>query len=174
MSGLWLSAEQVSALEMAWKVILKPFFQMFSTILTPSGYPPTGKGLGALICVWNMPNDFGYQMYVTYELTHVSAKLVRYRAFEMDLLTWKQVHEAKDEDQTQETRKAGKQRTEAAQHASRETGQKEGRAWEAGKQDGREASKQETAKEGSREAGKGKQGSREAGKQGSREVEQRG
>ena len=79
-----------------------------------------------------------------------------------------------DEDQTQETRKAGKQTTETAKHASRGAGQKEGRPWEAGKQDGREASKQETAKEGSREAGKGKQGSREAGRQGSREVEQRG
>ena len=143
-------------------------------ILTPSGHPPTGKGLGALSCVLNMPNDLGYQMHLAYALAYVRAKLVRDHTFEMDLLTWKQVHEAKDEDQTQETRKAGKQRTEAAQHASRETGQKEGRAWEAGKQDGREASKQETAKEGSREAGKGKQGSREAGKQGSREVEQRG
>ena len=28
-------------------------------ILTPSGYPPTGKGLGSLICVLNMPNDLG-------------------------------------------------------------------------------------------------------------------
>ena len=105
-------------------------------------------------------------MYEAYALAYMSARLVRDRAFEMNLLTWKQVHEAKDEDQTQETRKAGKQRTEAAQHARMETGQKEGRAWEAGKQDGREASKQETGKPCNREAGKGKQGSREARKQG--------
>ena len=101
-------------------------------------------------------------MYVAYALAYVRAKLVRDHTFEMDLLTWKQVHEAKDEDQTQETRKAGKQRTEAAKHASRQTKQKEGRPWEAGKQDGREASKQKTGKQGSREAGKGKQGRIEA------------
>ena len=99
-----------------------------SGILTPSGYPPTGKGLGFLICVLNMPNDLGYQMYVAYALSYVRARLVQDRTFEMDLLAWKQVHEAKDEDQTQETRKAaGQQRTEAAKHASRGTGQKEGR-----------------------------------------------
>ena len=66
-----------------------------------------------------MPNDLGYQMHVAYELVYVSARLVRDLNFETDLLTWKQVHEAKDEDQTQETRKAGKQRTEAAKHGSR-------------------------------------------------------
>ena len=103
-------------------------------------------------------------MYLAYALAYVRARLVRDHTFEMDSLTWKQVHEAKDEDQTQETRKAGKQRTEAAQHASRGTGQKERMPWEAGKQDGREASKQETGKQGSREAGKGKQGSSEAGR----------
>ena len=133
-------------------------------ILTPSGYPPTGKGLGALICVLNMPNGLGYQKHVAYALAYVRARLVRDHTFEMDLLSWKQVHEAKDEDQTQETRKAGKQRTEAAKHASRGTGQKQGRPWEAGKQDGREASKQETGKQASKEAGKGDQGSSEAGR----------
>ena len=111
-----------------------------------------------------MPNDFGYQMYVTYELAHVSARLVRYRAFEMDLLTWKQVHEANDEDQTQETRKAWKQTMETEKHASSVARQQEGRPWEAGKQNGREAAKQKTGKQGSREAGKGKHGSREAGR----------
>ena len=95
-------------------------------------------------------------MNVAYALAYMSARLVRDRTFEMNLLTWKQVHEAKDEDQTQETRKAGQQRTEAAKHASRGTGQKQGRPWEAGKEDGREASKQKTGKQGSRGAGKGK------------------
>ena len=92
------------------------------------------------------------------------ARLVLDRTFEMDLLTWKQVHEANDEDQTQETRKAGKQTMETAKHASSGAGQKEGRPWEAGKQDGREASKQETGKQASKEAGKGDQGSSEAGR----------
>ena len=85
-----------------------------------------------MICVLNMPNDLGCQMYVAYALAYVRARLVRDRTFEMDLLSWKQVHEAKDEDQTQETRKAGKQRTGAAKHARRGAGQKEGRPWEAG------------------------------------------
>ena len=39
-------------------------------ILTPSGYPPTGKGLGALICVLNMPYELGYQMYLTLKLAY--------------------------------------------------------------------------------------------------------
>ena len=82
-----------------------------------------------------MPNDFGNQMYLAYALAYVRARLVRDHTFKMDLLTWKQVHEAKDEDQTQETRKAGKQRTEVAQHASRETGQKEGTPWDTYVQD---------------------------------------
>ena len=111
-----------------------------------------------------MPNDLGYQMHVAYALAYMSARLVQGRTFEMNFLTCKQVHEATDEDQTQETRKAGQQRTEAAKHASRGTGQQQGRPWEAGKQDGREASKQKTGKQGSREAGKGKQGSSEAGR----------
>ena len=111
-----------------------------------------------------MPYQFVDQMRLAYALAYVRARLVRDRTFEMDLLSWKQVHEAKDEDQTQETRKAGKQRTGAAKHASRGTGQKQGRPWKAGKQDGREASKQKTGKQGSREAGKGKQGSSEAGR----------
>ena len=81
----------------------------------------------------------------------------------MGLLAWKQFHETNDEDQTQETRKAGKQTTETAKHARRGAGQKEGRPWEAGKQDGREASKQKAGKQGSREAGKGKQGSTKQG-----------
>ena len=80
-----------------------------------------------------MPNDLGYQMYVAYALAYVRARFVRDRTFEMDLLAWKQVHEANDEDQTQESRKAGKQRTEAAKHARRVTGQKQGRPWQAGK-----------------------------------------
>ena len=131
-------------------------WRLIHKILTPSGYPPTGKGLGSLICVLNMPNDLGYQMHLAYALAYVRAKLVRDHTFEMDLLTWKQVHEAKDENQTQETRKAGKQRTEAAKHASRGTGQKEGRPLEAWKQDGREASKQKTGTQGSSGAGEGK------------------
>ena len=80
------------------------------------------------------------------------------------MCTWKQFHEAKDEDQTQETRNAGKQRTQVAQHANREMGHKEGRAWEAGKQDGMQAAKQETGKQGGSQVGKGKQGSSEAGR----------
>ena len=111
-----------------------------------------------------MPNHLGYKMHLAYALAYVRAKLVRDHTFEMELLTWKQVHEAKDEDQTQEPRKARKQRTEAANHASRETRQKEGRPWEAGKQDGREAAKQESQnarQQGSRKRQTGKQRSRE-------------
>ena len=58
----------------------------------------------------------------------------------------------------QGSRKARKQRNEAAKHVNIETGQKEDRT--AGQQGHRNS-----ATEGSREAGKGKRGSREAAKQ---------
>ena len=38
--------------------------------MTPSGYPPTGKGLGALIWLMKIPYELGYQVYLAYELAY--------------------------------------------------------------------------------------------------------
>ena len=91
-------------------------------ILTPSGYPPTGKVFGALIHVLNMPYDLVDQMHLPYTQAHARARLVRDHTFEMDLLTWERVHEAKDEDQMQERGKAEKQRMKATKNASKGNG----------------------------------------------------
>ena len=56
-------------------------------ILTSSGYPPTGKVLGALICFLNVPYGFAYQVYLTYALGCVRARHVQDHAFEIGLLT---------------------------------------------------------------------------------------
>ena len=71
-------------------------------------------------------------MYLAYAMGYVRARHIRDQAFEMDLFAWEEVHISKDADQAQGSRKAGKQRKEAAKHVSRETGDKEDRA--AGKQ----------------------------------------
>ena len=63
-----------------------------TSILTPSRYPPTGKGLGALICVLNMPYELGHQMYLAYEPAYVRARFLGDHTFKMDLLSWKQGH----------------------------------------------------------------------------------
>ena len=74
-----------------------------------------------------MPYELVDQVHLAYALAHVRARLVRDHTFEMNLLTWEPVQKAKDENQTQESRKAGKQRTKAAKNASKGNAEEEGR-----------------------------------------------
>ena len=154
------------------RIANQPKMEMYISgiILTPSGHPPTGKGLGALICVLNMPYELGYQMYLAYELAYVRARFVGDHTFEMDLLSWEQIHEER-------TRR---REAEDGMLGSRETGSRE-----AAKQESRKARQQgrmqrETGKQGSCEAEKlgrmatGKQGISRTPKQRSREARRHG
>ena len=72
-----------------------------------------------------MPYDLVDQMHLPYTRAHARARLVRDHTFEMDLLTWERVHEAKDEDQVHERVKVGKQRMKATKNASKGNGEEE-------------------------------------------------
>ena len=74
-----------------------------------------------------MPYDLVDQMHLPYTRAHARARLVRDHTFEMDLLTWERVHEAKDEDQVHERVKVGKQRMKATKNVSKGNGEEEGR-----------------------------------------------
>ena len=82
----------------------------------------------------------------------------------MDLFAWEEVHISKDADQAQGSRKAGKQRKEAAKHVSRKRSTKKAGPQGSMETKSGEAAKQETREARQREAGKRKQGSREAAK----------
>ena len=102
------------------------------------------KGLGSLICILTMPYELGYQMYLTYELAYVRARLVGDHTFEMDLLSWEQGHKDRTrrreaEDGRREARKQGKRgRTKEC--------------WEAGKQEAGKRRNRKAGKQGSMEA----------------------
>ena len=139
-------------------------------ILTPSGYPPTGKGLGALICVLNMPYELGYQMYLAYELAYVRARFVGDHTFEMDLLSWEQIHEDR----------MRRREAEGGMLGGKETGSREAAKQESRKARKHGSMKRETGKQGSYEAEKlgrmatGKQGISRTPKQRSREARRHG
>ena len=69
-----------------------------------------------------MPYEFGYQMYLAYELAYVRAIFVGDYTFEMDLLSWEQIHEERTRRREAEDGMLGSRETGSREAAKQETG----------------------------------------------------